>query len=74
MVAKKIVNDVLALPPDERWELAEKLWESLRDTAQSMPLSDEQKAMLDERLLDMEQRPDDGTSWEQVKADLRKTR
>lgn len=74
MVAQNLIDNLLALPADERLELAEKLWDSLRDTVQAMPLTDEQKAMLDERLLDMEQHPDDEIPWEQVEADLRKPR
>ena len=55
----------LELPPEERVELADFLLESTLP-----PLTDEQKAHLDERLAAYNANPDHVFSWEEVKAEL----
>jgi putative addiction module component (TIGR02574 family) len=72
MVAKNLLENVLALPVAERLELASRIWESVKDTPEAQALPDWQKEMLDERLRDMEENPDDEVSWEDVEAELRK--
>jgi putative addiction module component (TIGR02574 family) len=56
----------------ERLQLVEDLWDSIAQdaNAESLPLSDAEKALLDERLADLERSPDAGSSWEEVKARL----
>jgi putative addiction module component (TIGR02574 family) len=54
----------------ERLQLVEDIWDSIAADAdeESLPLSDEEKAMLDERLADMEANPGDGAPWSEVRA------
>ena len=59
MVAKKSFHDVLALPATDRYELAKRIWESLRDEQDKLLLSDWEKELLDERLRDMDQNPNE---------------
>ena len=46
--------DIERLSPDERLELMEQLWESLRKEPSSVPLTNAQREELDRRLDDLE--------------------
>ncbi len=46
--------DIERLSPDERLDLMEQLWESLRKDPSSVPLTDAQREELDRRLDDLE--------------------
>ena len=46
--------DIERMSPEERLELLEQLWESLRKTPASVPLTDAQEQELDRRLDDLE--------------------
>ena len=46
--------DIERLSPDERLDLMEQLWESLRKDPSSAPLTDAQRKELDRRLDDLE--------------------
>jgi putative addiction module component (TIGR02574 family) len=54
----------------ERLQLVEDLWDSIAQdaNAESLPVTDQEKALLDERLAELERDPDAGASWEEVKA------
>jgi putative addiction module component (TIGR02574 family) len=61
-------NQIDGLTPAEKVELLDKLWESLE--ADSVSLTNEQRAELDDRIARHEQNPSNVIPWEQVKADL----
>ncbi len=63
-------NDFRSLSVPERLTLIEAVWESLEDRQDEIPLSDEHRALLDERIADMEANPGDGLTWEQLMAKL----
>jgi len=67
------IQRLLALPVDERIELATRLWESVEpeDEVRFLPIPDWQARTLDERLADLDRNPGDEQSWEEVKAELR---
>lgn len=71
MVAKNLINDVLALPPADRLELVQRLWDSLLDDPDSLPLTEAQKKELDKRYEDYLRNPDEGSTWEEVEAFVR---
>jgi len=54
------------LSPQERLDLLERLWESLRDLPQTIPFTDAQRAELDRRLDDLEREGPVGIPWEDV--------
>jgi putative addiction module component (TIGR02574 family) len=60
--------DYSVLTPAERVELAMELWDSLPDDSHEPPLTDGQKAVLDERLEDFRRDPGAGAPWEEVRA------
>jgi putative addiction module component (TIGR02574 family) len=66
MTKAEIQQEAMRLPPEERQELVEALWESLEREPVDLP--DWQRRVLDERLAELEANPDEGSSWEQVEA------
>jgi putative addiction module component (TIGR02574 family) len=66
------IQKLLELPPTERMELAQILWESVepQDEAHFLSIPGWQRQILDERLADIERSPDDEQTWEEVKAEL----
>jgi putative addiction module component (TIGR02574 family) len=62
------LNEVLKLPVAERIRIVEAIWDSIADSPDAVELTDEQKAELDRRLDDLEQNPNDGSSWAEVRA------
>jgi len=61
-------NQVKALSPVEKAELLDAVWESLE--ADSLSLTDEQRAELDHRIARHEQNPSNVIPWEQVRTGL----
>lgn len=62
------VAKILALPVDERLQLIALICESLEHNDVEVPLSDAQRALIDERLAEHELFPDDVISLEEVLA------
>ena len=67
----RLLAEALTLSIEERLSLVEGIWKSLPESAYEPELSDAMKAELDRRLADIEENPDDGYTWEEVKARLR---
>ena len=63
--------NVTDLSPAERLDLIEKLWESLSDRPEELPLTDAQRAELDRRLDDLEKSGPVGIPWEEVLQQIR---
>ena len=55
------------LTAEERLELLERLWDSLVDTPERIPLTDAQKEELDRRLDDFERDRSIGIPWDEVR-------
>ncbi|MBL8989047.1 MAG: addiction module protein [Gemmatimonadetes bacterium] len=60
----------------ERLQLVEDIWDSIAEDADAerLPVSDEDKALLDERLAELEANPGAGASWPEVRARITKRR
>lgn len=56
------------LPLDEKIALAHDLWESIVADAEQLPLTDEQKQLIDRRIAELDADPSIGLSWEQIKS------
>lgn len=63
-----LLAEVLKLSPRERLELITMLWDTLAE--EDVPIATEERALLDERLADLEQNPDAQSSWPDVRARL----
>lgn len=53
----------------QRLELVEDIWNSIEADANAelLPLTDEERAMLDERVADLESNPGQGEPWSEVR-------
>jgi putative addiction module component (TIGR02574 family) len=63
-----LLAEVLKLSPTDRLQLIEALWDTLSD--EHIPVTPEERALLDVRLADLEANPSDQSSWPDVRARL----
>ena len=66
------VAEILKLPAEERLRLVEIIWTSLSTDPTSVPLGHAHRAVIDERLAEHEQNPDDVVSRDEVLAEARR--
>jgi putative addiction module component (TIGR02574 family) len=69
MINAALLSQVKTLSVVERIELIGAVWETL--SSSEVAVSEEEKALLDVRLADMEQNPEDQSTWSEVQARLR---
>jgi putative addiction module component (TIGR02574 family) len=55
---------------DEKIEYVQSLWDHIATDVETVPLTDWQKQLLDERLADLEENPKSGIPWSQVRAGI----
>jgi len=69
MSKREILDEILKLTSEERWEIRLKLAELDGDgwLDDDDPLTDEQKALLEASLADLEQHPEKSIPWEEAK-------
>lgn len=70
MIAKA---DLMKLDIAERLELIEELWDSIasdQSAAGQIPLTDDERALLDERLREHRANPDAARPWAEVQAEI----
>ncbi len=63
--------DIQELSQSERILLAEKLWDSVADNQDSLEVTASQKKILEERLAAYKKSPNEGSSWEEVKNEMK---
>ena len=68
----QIMQDILKLSVPERILMVEAIWDSIAENDDQVGLSAEAKQLLDERLATHKNNPDEGSSWEEVKARIKK--
>lgn len=68
MIDESLMEKIVSLEPADRLELIGVVWDSL--SANDLPVTDAEKALLDARLADMESNPDDQSPWSDVKTRL----
>ena len=66
------MSDVLGLPVAERLKLVEAIWDSIAESPEPIPLTDEQRTELDRRVEEYENDPEVGSPWPDVKARILK--
>ena len=69
VVDAALISKVKTLSVAERLELIGAVWESF--SGNDVPVSEEEKALLDARLTDIETSPEDESAWSEVQARLR---
>jgi putative addiction module component (TIGR02574 family) len=65
------LTQITALSVDERIELVQAIWDSIAAETENLELTEDQKIELDRRLADLDARPDDVLTWDQIKARVR---
>jgi putative addiction module component (TIGR02574 family) len=70
MSAQTIIESFRKLPPREKIRLLQELWDEIADESASMPLSESQRLLLDERLRQHGENPEDVEPWEKVRNDI----
>lgn len=65
--------DISTLTVPERIKLMEALWDSLIESPDVLPVSDAQRAVLDQRLAAYEKDPTEGSTWHDVRARIQRT-
>jgi putative addiction module component (TIGR02574 family) len=68
MIDESLLAKVSNLSPADRLEFIAKVWDTL--SPEDIPVTDAQRTLLDARLADMEENPDDQSPWPDVKARL----
>ena len=67
-----LLEEALRLSPKERLELIETLWNTLSE--EDIPVTAEERALVDARLADLEANPGNQSPWPEVKARLEQRR
>jgi len=70
MINDALISQVKTLSVAERIELIGAVWETL--SSDEVPVSEEEKDLLDARLVDMELNPGDQSLWSEVQARLKR--
>jgi putative addiction module component (TIGR02574 family) len=65
------VEAILKLDVDERLRIVELIWDSVAARPEQVPLTDAQRAVIDERLADHAANPDDVIAWDDPRPQLR---
>jgi putative addiction module component (TIGR02574 family) len=68
------LSELLALDVQTRLALVQRLWDSIISDAQGgaeLPISDEERAELDDRLREDDEHPEGAISWTEARARLR---
>ena len=68
MLDESLILQVKTLSPSDRLELIGMLWETLSPS--EIPLTEQEKKLLNSRLQDMEANPQDQSPWSEVKKRL----
>jgi len=63
--------NIQQLSQSERILLAEELWDSVAKNQDDLKVTDAQKKILDERMAAYKASPSEGTSWEEVKNEMK---
>jgi putative addiction module component (TIGR02574 family) len=70
MIDAALISRVKTLSPAERLELIGAVWETLSPA--DAPVTAEEKILLDARLADLDNGPEDQSPWSEVQARLRR--
>lgn len=66
------LNEIASLSIEDRLFLVQAIWDSIAAEQAYPELTEAQKRELDARIKDFEMNPDNGLSWEEVKASIKR--
>ncbi len=64
------IDEIASLNISQKIMLVEEIWDSIAQEQEQVAITDEERAILDERLSSFEANPDDVISWEEIKQRL----
>lgn len=70
MSAQTITESFRKLSLPEKIRLLQELWDDIADESSSRPLSESQRMLLNERLRQHDQNPEDVEPWDKVRNDI----
>jgi putative addiction module component (TIGR02574 family) len=73
-MSRSLLAEAAKLSVHERIELAEAIWDTVGTDLDAVSIPESHRAELDRRLQDLEDDPDAGSSWEEVRARLERAR
>jgi putative addiction module component (TIGR02574 family) len=65
------INHILELPAADRVAIVQEIWDSILEDPEQIEISTVQREELERRWIDLQQNPDDGEDWDDVKKSLR---
>jgi putative addiction module component (TIGR02574 family) len=65
------IDHILELPATERVAIVQEIWNSMLEHPEQVEITAAQREELEQRWLDLQQNPDDGEPWDDVKKSLR---
>lgn len=68
--AVKNLSELLELPPEQRLQLVEAIWDSLVEVPEAVPVSDDVREELDRRLAAYYADPDSARPWSEIREEL----
>jgi putative addiction module component (TIGR02574 family) len=66
------IKEILKLSVEERLHLVQTIWDSISGEAEDADISEEHKAILNDRLESYKNNPKDNVNWEDVNKKVRK--
>ena len=71
-MSRVAINHILELPTAERVARVQEIWESMLEHPDDVEITAVQREELESRWVDLQQNPNDGEPWSDVKKSLRK--
>lgn len=68
------ISDILELPVSKRIQLAQEIWDSIAEVPEAVSLTDSDKREIDRRLEAYYADPQAGSTWQEVKARILRSR
>lgn len=70
MSTQEISESFRKLPPGERIRVLQELWDVVSDDVAEMPVSEQTRRLLDERIQQHEEEPTDVEPWEHAREEI----
>ena len=69
-MSSNLTEEAKKLPVDERIALVEEIWDSIAEENGCFELTDAQKQELDRRIQSLQENPQAGRNWEDIKSEF----
>ena len=70
MSAESIIQDFRKLPTDQQVRLLEALWDDIAGRSADLPLTEWQRQLIDDRLREHGEQPDDVEPWQSARDEV----